>query len=355
MPSNLPLPVATPPARRRSPLRLAAIGLAALALAGGAAAGAAGLWVRHELHTPVPVPAGGAIVSIPAGQPFAATARQLEDAGLVRHAWLLRAWARWQDLDRGVRSGDFRIDAPQSPVSLLALLRSNQSVLNRVTIREGLTVRQIGRLLAEAGFGGVDEYECLAGDAAFLAQLGVPDTGLEGYLFPDTYALTWKAAPAEILQAMVQRFRAEAAPLAAARRARGLDEREMVTLASIIERETGIAAERPTISAVFHNRLRIGMRLQSDPTAIYPWKEGKPTAADLRVDSPWNTYTNDGLPPGPICNPGRAAMEAAVQPNAADYLYFVARGDGSHVFARTLREHNLNVAALRRARGALRE
>lgn len=335
-------------------MRIVAVILGAVLLA-SVAAGSALLWARRELAAAGPLPAGGVIVSIPPGQPFAATAGQLEQSGLVRHAWLLRAWARWHDLDRSVRSGDYRFDEALSPIAILEILRSNQFILNRVTVREGLTVAQIGRLLAEAGFGGVDEYDCLAGDAAFLASIGVPATGLEGYLFPDTYSLTWKTKPEEILRTMVRRFREEAAALEQARRGRRLSEAEMVTLASLIERETGVAAERRTISAVFHNRLRIGMRLQSDPTAIYPWKEGVPTAADLRVDTPYNTYTNDGLPPGPICNPGRAALEAAVQPGAQDYLYFVARGDGSHAFARSLREHNVNVAALRRARRTLRE
>ncbi len=324
--------------------------LAALLAIAGATAGGAFLWAQHELTTPGPVPAGGAIVSIPAGQPFSVTARQLEQNGLVRHAWLLRAWARWQDLDRGVRSGDFRIDTALSPIELLDLLRSTQFVLSRVTVREGLTLPQTARLLADAGFGGVDEYECLFADAGFLAEMGVPATGLEGYLYPDTYSLTWRTSPEEIVRQMVGRFREESAQLEAARQARGMREADMVTLASIIERETGIAGERSTISAVFHNRLRLGMRLQSDPTAIYPWKEGVPTAADLKVDTPYNTYTNDGLPPGPICNPGAAALEAAVRPDEADYLYFVARGDGSHAFAHSLREHNRNVAALRRIR-----
>lgn len=330
-------------------MRILGTVLAVLVLAGAVAIGSL-LWARHELTSAGPLPAGGALVSIPTGQPFAVTARRLESSGLIRHAWLLRAYARWQDLDRSVRSGDFRVEQPLSPLELLDLLRSTQFLLNRVTVREGLTVRKTSRLLADAGFGGSDEYECLASDAGFLAELGVPATGLEGYLFPDTYALTWRTSPEEILRQMVGRFRDEAAALEAARRARGMSEKDMVTLASIIERETGVAGERPTISAVFHNRLRIGMRLQSDPTAIYPWKEGVPTAADLRVDTPYNTYTNAGLPPGPICNPGAAALEAAVRPSEEDYLYFVARGDGSHAFARSLREHNRNVAALRRLR-----
>jgi len=310
-------------------------------------AGAALWWADRELTREGPPLLGGAIVSIAPGQSFATTARQLEQSGLVRHGWLLRMYARFAGLDRSVRSGDFHFEKPLAPITLLETLRSTQLLLERVTIREGLNLRQVAELLAEKGYGGADEYECLASDAGFLAELGVPATGLEGYLFPDTYALSLTTAPEEILRTMVERFREQVAPLDGARRARGMSEADMVTLAAIIEKETGIAAERATISAVFHNRLRLGMRLQSDPTSIYPWKEGVPTATDVRTHTPYNTYTNDGLPPGPICNPGRDALHAAVAPAGVDYLYFVSRGDGSHAFAHTLEEHNRNVTVLR--------
>lgn len=319
------------------------------ALAAAVAVGG-GLWAERTLHRPAPPIPGGAIVTIEPGDSFAAVIHRLEESGLVRHGWLLRLYARHHGLDRSVRAGDFRFDEPLTPVDLLAALRTSQHALNRVTVREGLTLRQIARLLADAGFGGVDEYECLAGDAAFLASLELPGTGLEGYLFPDTYSFSWSHAPDDIVRAMVRRFREEAAGLAALREKRGVSEADMVTLAAIIEKETGVPDERTRIAAVFHNRLQIGMRLQSDPTAIYPWKEGVPTAADVRTHTPYNTYTNDGLPPGPICNPGRDAMRAALEPENVDYLFFVARGDGTHAFARTLSEHNRNVAELRRAR-----
>ncbi len=330
-------------------MRLALRLVAVLALCGGLAAGA-WLWVEHTLTTPGPDPGGPALVSIEPGLPFSRVIERLEGAGVLRHGQVLRAYARWYGLDRSIRAGDYRFERPYAPVELLEALRTGQLALHRVTVPEGKTLTQVARLFAERGFGGVDEYTCLAGDAAFLATLGVPASGLEGYLFPDTYSLPHTATPEEIVGAMVQRFRETAAPLAAARRQRGMSEAEMVTLASIIERETGIASERRQVAAVFHNRLRIGMRLQSDPTAIYPWKEGVPTAADLRVDTPYNTYLYAGLPPGPICNPGQAALEAAIRPSVDDALYFVARGDGSHAFARTLTEHNRNVAALRRKR-----
>ncbi|HYD48739.1 MAG TPA: endolytic transglycosylase MltG, partial [Terriglobales bacterium] len=220
-----------------------------------------------------------------------------------------------------------------------------------VTIPEGLTVRQIAAELEEAGFGGSDEYLCAAQDTGLLKEVGAPATGLEGYLFPDTYAFPLHTSPRDILRAMVRRFRDQVATLESHRQDSELGELEMLTLASIIEKETGLAPERAVIAGVFHNRLRVGMRLQSDPTAIYGWKEGPPTAADLKVDNPYNTYIYAGLPPGPICNPGLAAMRAALSPAPTPYFFFVARPDGSHEFSTTLEEHNRAIAAIRRAGG----
>lgn len=330
-------------------MRLALRLLALLLLAGLGFVGSL-WWAQRELQTPGPNFGGAALVTIEPGLPFSATIDRLQHAGVLRHGKLLQAYARWYGLDRSVRAGDYRFERPYTPLELLEALRTGQLALHRVTIPEGKTLAQIGRLFAERGFGGVDEYACLAEDAAFLASLGVPRTGLEGYLFPDTYTLAYTATPEEILRNMVAGFRRATQSLTPARQARRMTEADMVILASIIERETGVADERTRVSAVFHNRLRIGMRLQSDPTAIYGWKEGVPTAADVRVDTPYNTYLNAGLPPGPICNPGLAALEAAIHPSNDDALYFVARGDGSHVFARTLTEHNRNVAAGRRSR-----
>jgi UPF0755 protein len=187
-------------------------------------------------------------------------------------------------------------------------------------------------------------------DARLLQAYGLPATGVEGYLFPDTYAFEWAMTPDAVVRAMLDRFREQSADLAERRMAAGLTEGEMVTLASVIEKETGRAEERALISGVFHNRLRDGMLLQSDPTVLYALGTpgGRLTRADLAHPSPYNTYVHPGLPLGPIANPGRAALEAAIEPLSTDALYFVSRNDGSHEFSRSLDEHNRAVRRFQR-------
>jgi len=320
-----------------------------VALAGVLTGLAVAGWGWWALDAPSAMPEGGALVAVRSGEPFRFTADRLAAAGVVRHAWLVRLWARATGADRSVRTGTYRFNAPVSARQVLATLQSPATALRNVTIPEGSTVAETIATLAAAGFGGADQFWCVARDPAFLAQLDVPATGLEGYLFPDTYAFELGAAPADILRVMVERFREATAGLQAARITAGMKEGDVVTLASIVEKETGAGDERPVVSGVFHNRLRIGMPLQADPTAVYG-RQGRPipTAADLDAPSPYNTYVHRGLPPGPICNPGLAAMEAAVSPAAVPYLYFVARRDGTHEFSRTLDEHNRAVAKYRR-------
>ncbi len=301
-----------------------------------------------DAHTPLAPPLGGAIVYIGDGTSFRTVSRQLMEGRIIRSVWNFRLWARFTGMDRQIRVGDYVFHEPATPLELLARLCSDDG-LHSVTVPEGSTLRDVAGYFARAGFGAEDQFLCLAGDPEFLRQLQLPASGLEGYLYPDTYRFAWEKTPAEILAAMVQRSRQELQRLNGQREASGLTEHQMVTLASIIEKETGVAEERALVSAVFRNRLRIGMRLQADPTAIYGREQRQvPTANDLEVDSPYNTYLIAGLPPGPICNPGRASLLAAVSPAAVDYIYFVARGDGTHVFSRTLGEHNDNVGALRR-------
>jgi len=309
----------------------------------------AGAVVWIDLMTPVALDPGGVIVRVPEGAGFAASLQRLQAAGVLRWRVPLRLWATWSGRDRQIRSGDFRFAGPTTPLDVLATLLAPANALHRVTIPEGTTVRGIAEILADAGFGGADVFAVLAADPEFLLRHELPSSGLEGYLFPDTYSFAWSDEPEAILAAMIARFRNVAAGLEEQRRARGMSEHEMVTLAAIIEKETGVGSERALISAVFHNRLRLGMRLQSDPTAVYGRDEEirVPRAADLDVDTPHNTYKRAGLPPGPICNPGRAALEAALAPAAVPYLYFVAGRGGEHDFSVTLEEHNRAVARLR--------
>jgi UPF0755 protein len=222
-----------------------------------------------------------------------------------------------------------------------------------ITFPEGFTVAQMAELLERAGLGPRSVFSLTAQDAKLLDELGLPPDGPEGYLFPDTYAFTAGMKPEAMLRMMVARFREQTLQLDERRVGAGLSEREMVIIASIVEKETGQATERPLIAAVFRNRLRLGMPLQSDPTVIYGIAnfDGNLTRAHLEDDSsPYNTYRRRGLPPGPICNPGRASLEAAVSPAESKALYFVARNDGSHQFSNTLDEHNRAVASYQRSR-----
>jgi UPF0755 protein len=338
---------ASAPGRRGSRVRLLAVLVAVLT---GVAAGIGYAW--RELNTASTPPPAGVVVSVPPGAPFRSIAEQLARAGLLRHPRILGAWARYQGVDRRVRSGDYRIESAMSPLQILEMLQSPSTALHRVTIPEGYTARQIAALLERAGFGGRDLFQCTMRDAALLRELELPATGVEGYLFPDTYDFTWSMEPDTIIRAMVARYRERAQGLVDSRIAAGLAEAEMVILASVIEKETGRADERALISGVFHNRLRLGMPLQSDPTVIYGIGRSSHRLSrnDLLNPSRYNTYLYAGLPPGPIANPGLAALEAAVAPEPTRALYFVSRNDGSHEFSETLSEHNRAVHRYQRLR-----
>lgn len=291
------------------------------------------------------------VVTVPEGKRFADIADELARQGVLRYPRLLALWARATGKDRQVRWGEFLVTTPLSPLDLLARVTSRPDALHAVTIPEGLTVREVVRALAAAGFGAEESFFCLLNDPEFLAAEDLPPEGPEGFLFPDTYGFPLAMPPDRILRAMVRRFREVFTPaLVAKAAALGLSAHDAVTLASLVEEEAQRADERRLVAAVFVNRLRKGMPLQSDPTVLYGRDDEDRTIthADLHRPTPYNTYTIAGLPPAPIANPGRAALEAAVDPAPVDYLYFVARGDGSHQFSSTLAEHNAAVARFQR-------
>ncbi len=303
-------------------------------------------WMKLAVAPPRPV-----VVVVPSGASFRETAERLRRAGVVERPLWLRLWARATGADRLVRSGEFLFSEPLTPDEVLAKLRGSESFARRVTIPEGLTARQIRGALERAGLGGRDVYECVMKDPELLAEFGLPATGMEGYLFPDTYEFAPATPPREVVERMLRRFSEVSAQLAEQRRDSGLSEEEMVVLASVVEKETGRDGERAMVAGVFHNRMRLGMKLQSDPTIIYgrdgDWS--KPIRrSDLANTQPYNTYVHTGLPPGPIANPGRAALEAAVAPAATKALYFVSRNDGTHVFSKSLRDHNRAVRKYQR-------
>lgn len=322
------------------------------ALAGVAAAAAIGALVL-ALRRPGPPIAGPITLTIDQGERFADIAAELTRQGALRHPLPLVVWARLTRQDRVVHWGEYLITRPLSPLELLARVTGPPDPLHAVTIPEGFTLREVVAAFAAAGFGSEESFLCLLRDPAFLASEDLPPEGAEGYLFPDTYSFPLAVPPERIVRAMVARFRQVFAPRFVLRAAAlGLSPAQAVTLASLIEKETGRPEERRLVAAVFLNRLKRGMPLQSDPTVLYG-REGHDrtiTRADLRHATPYNTYTIGGLPPAPIANPGRAALEAAVDPAPVDYLYFVARGDGTHQFAATLEAHNAAVTRWQRGR-----
>ena len=310
--------------------------------------GGTGVWVAYDLDRPGPPRPGPVVIQVEEGERFAEIARDLNRQGVLRHALPLIVFARVTGRDRSVHWGEYMITTPLSALNLLDRITRRPDPLHQVTVPEGLPVRQVVRLLSEAGFGSEESFYCVLNDPAFLDSEGLPPTGAEGYLFPNTYDFPLATPQERILRTMVKQFREAFGPELAMRAAAlGFTEQEAVTLASLVEEEARKPEERRLVAAVFVNRLRRGMPLQSDPTVLYGREDEddrRITRKDLRRRTPFNTYTIPGLPPTPIVNPGRASLEAAVDPAPVDYLYFVARGDGSHEFTSTLAAHNAAVA-----------
>ena len=312
--------------------------------------GGVALWGRLRVNTPYRAFSGEEVfVDLPAGLGVAAIADRLTAAGVIPEAWTFRIAARLSGSDRRLKAGEYRFADASKPVDVMARLVAGDVYTRAVTFPEGLTIVEMAEIFGKSGLGTPDEFIAAASDVSLVAAFDADARSLEGYLFPDTYAWPRREAAADAVRAMVARFdRAFGGELRAEAAARGLGVRETLTLASIIEKETGRAEERPLVSAVIHNRLKIGMPLQCDPTVIYAlmlarrW-DGNLRKADLSMRSPYNTYVVAGLPPTPIASPGRASIEAAVRPANAPYLYFVSRNDGTHVFASTLAEHTRNV------------
>ena len=288
-------------------------------------------------------------VDVPPGSGPASIASRLASAGVVRDAWTFRAAVLLSGRSRQLKAGEYRFDAPLHALDVVDKIARGDVYRRRLTFREGLTIGEMAQVFEERGFGRADDFRSAAGNAALIADLDPAAKDLEGYLFPETYALPRGTTAAALVQQMVENFRnVMTADMTAAISAAGLSVRQLVTLASLVEKETGTPAERPLVAAVYVNRLRIGMGMQADPTVIYALQragqyDGNLTRQDLQFDSPYNTYKYAGLPPGPIAAPGRASLEAAAKPAAVDYIYFVSKNDGSHVFASTLDEHNRNV------------
>ena len=283
------------------------------------------------------------IVDIPSGMAFTHVSHLLHEKELLGPEWFFQVLGRVQQLDRKIIPGEYELHAGMRPTELLNKLVEGDLYQHSVTIPEGYNIVQIANILDQKGLADKQEILRLSKDHRFIESLNIDASTLEGYLFPDTYRFARYMPPEFIVRTFVSRFREMVTPeLQAQAQSIGMTLQEVLTLASVIEKETGLATERALVSGVFHNRLRRNIPLQSDPTVIYALEyfDGNIRKDDLSVKSPYNTYKVRGLPPGPIANPGLASIQAALNPTPSDFVYFVSRNDGSHKFSTTLAEHN---------------
>lgn len=278
--------------------------------------------------------------------------KNMQKEGVLRDEWVPLVYMKLLRSRDSIKAGVYQFDKPLAPIDVIEKLVEGDVILETITIREGLDRFAIGKLFAAANLGTEDEWEKVTSDPDLIRDIAPEADSLEGYLFPDTYKFDPGTTAATIVRAMVANFRKnwgnEIALITTE-----LDAHQTVTLASIIETEARLPAERPVVASVYLNRVRRRMLLGADPTVIYALKlagtwDGNIRKPDLQVDSPYNTYRTPGLPPGPIANPGLASLRAAAAPATTPYLYFVARNDGSHVFATNLAEHNQNVEKYQR-------
>lgn len=312
----------------------------------------AAAWAWIEIQRFAQQPAGGegamVVIDVAPGTGFNAFSAQLQRHGIIASPMRFKILARIQGDDKQVKAGEYGLAATMTPREILDTVVNAKVLLHRLTIPEGYTIDQIATEVENLGLSDADIFKQLAHDPEMLAELTLEGPSLEGYLFPDTYYFPRHATARSMITKMVQNFRDQFSE-AWHERARelNLSLHELVTLAAMIEKETGHPSERPLIASVFHNRLRRNMRLESDPTAVYGIEnfDGRITRQHLQAETPYNTYRIRGLPLGPIANPGRASLEAALYPAESDYLFFVSKKDGSHHFSTTYAEHN---AAIRK-------
>lgn len=295
---------------------------------------------------------GAARVVVPRGAGLAQAADSLASAGVVRSATLFRLYARFRGSDRPIKAGTYRFDRGASYGFILEAMRAGKGMVLSVTIPEGYTVAQIAQVLSRRLGVPPDSVHAAVRDTALLHELDIPTPTAEGYLFPDTYTFLPGTTARAAVGVMVRRFEMVWRPEWTARLdTLTMTRHDILTLASIVEREARLAEERPVIAAVYMNRLRDGMLLQADPTVQYalPEYQSRLLYRHLAIESPYNTYKYKGLPPGPIGAPGRASIEASLYPANVPYKFFVAYPDGHHEFRRTLAEHNVARVAARRA------
>jgi UPF0755 protein len=312
-----------------------------------AAAGLLASQVHSYLHTPLSRPGRTMIVHIEPGSSFDQITRQLERTGVLQEPWKFRLLGKLSGQAQSVKAGEFRVDTAWRPQELLRSLVEGEALLHRLQVREGLTWWETGRVVDESGLATFEGFREAVHDPDLLREFNIPAESAEGFLFPETYMLPRPKDDGgrRVVRIMLQEFWEQAdRELWPEERPEPETLNRIVTLASLVEKETGVPEERARIAGVFQNRLERGMRLQCDPTVIYGLGrefDGNLQKSDLQNrENEYNTYRHAGLPPGPICSPGMASLKAAQNPEEHDFLYFVSKGDGSHKFSRTLSQHN---------------
>lgn len=305
-----------------------------------------GIYIELRMYADAPAEANNSknvVIGVRQGQSLKTTANVLYQESIIKSPIKLILFARIKGYDKHLKAGEYILSAAMTPGQILDIMVKGEVKLHKLTVPEGYNIDQIADLVTQAGFGTREAFIKAASDAELARKMGLEAETFEGYLFPDTYFFPKTATVEKIISTMVQRFWSIFTPEWKARATSfGFTVYQVVTLASIIEKETGAPFERPRISSVFHNRLRKKMRLESDPTVIYGIKNfnGNLTRKHLKTRTPYNTYKIRGLPAGPIANPGRASLEAALYPEETAYIYFVSKKDNTHHFSTNLKEHN---------------
>jgi UPF0755 protein len=323
-------------------LRSIALITAVLVMAGGAGLAAV---VHRQLQPMVQGSGDGTelrLFSVERGSSMGQVARELEAAALVRDARALELLARLRGCAEKIQAGEYELSATWTPWQILDRITSGQVKTYTTVLPEGIRASEIAERLEQASLVDAESFLAVVRDESFVASLGIGAETLEGYLYPETYELPRSLPPEEVAKIMIAQFERAWHEIEPAAREQALSKHEIVTLASIVEKETAEPSERPLIAAVFLNRLERRMRLETDPAVIYGIEnfDGNLRRHHLRdADNPYNTYQIAGLPPGPIANPGIDALRAVVEPAESDYLYFVSKNDGTHHFSRSYREH----------------
>lgn len=293
------------------------------------------------------------IVEIPKGAPFNSIVNLLYDNEVINSKWKFQILGTAKEFDKKARAGEYQLNRNMTPLQIIAKIQSGDVYLHRLTIPEGYTIKQIASKIVEAGLGKAENFITLTSDAKLLNKYDIPASMMEGYLYPDTYYFPKGTSERAIMEVMLRQMQTRiTSEMRAKAQTMNLTLHEVLTLASIVEKETGKSAERPTIASVFHNRMARGMRLESDPTAVYgiDLQGGSVTSSHVREENPYNTYKINGLPPTPIASPGIDAIKAVLYPADTNYFFFVAKGDGGHVFSVTYEQHQQAVNEWRKFR-----